>query len=703
MYAIGVDIGGTFTDIAVLDGEGILKTYKTSSTPAELGRGVKDGLGLAASDLGLSLGELLGDTIYFGHGTTAATNALIERKGSRTALITTRGFGDTLLIQRMLGMTAGLHEEQTSHYSLRAYPDPIVPPELIFEVTERVDYKGAEIVRLRDDDVGRAIVAIRDAGVDAVAVCLLWSFLNSAHERRIREIFEELAPEIQVSLSSDVIPVIREYERTATTVINAYLRAIIGTYVGGLQRDLRERGLASPFLIVNSIGGVVTADEAASRAVTLLTSGPTGGVNGSVSLGKILGHPNVITTDMGGTSFDVGLIIDGRPLLSTITPVEKYHILTPMISIETIGAGGGSIARVADGHLMVGPDSAGARPGPACYDRGGELPTVTDADVVLGILNPDNFLGGRIRLNRRRAEDVIAQHIAQPLSIGIQDAAAGIRRVVDGRMADLLRRLTLEKGQDPRDFVLYAYGGAGPAHCTGYGAELHVQKILVPVTATVHSAFGAVASDLHYTFEISDLMHTPADFDTASEHLAQARINDTFGRLEDQGRQALAANDIPPDRMAFHRSADFRFRRQTNEVLIPAPDGELDASAVDAWVADFEARYEQLYGPGSAFREAGVEITTFRVEAVGLMTPFRLMEYQPRDGDAGEARMEDREVYFPELGKRVPTPIYDGGALTAGAGIAGPAVVEYPGTTVAIGPAQSAAVDEFLNLTIELE
>ncbi|MEE8110015.1 MAG: hydantoinase/oxoprolinase family protein, partial [bacterium] len=344
MYSVGVDIGGTFTDVVILDEEGALRTYKTSSTPPDLGRGVLDGLLLAASDLGLPLERLLAQTAYFGHGTTAATNAFIERKGSKTGLITTRGFRDTLLIQRMLGMTAGLHEEQMSHYSLRAYPDPIVPPELIFEVTERVDYKGAEIVRLREDDVRRAAGAFREAGVEAVAVCLLWSFKNPAHEQRIREILQAEAPEIEVSLSSDVIPVIREYERTATTAINAYLRSRITAYIGGLQKDLQGQGLKGPFLILNSIGGVVTADEAPAKAVTLLTSGPTGGVIGSLSLGKVLGHTHIITTDMGGTSFDAGVIVEGNPLLSGITTVEKYHILTPMIGIDTIGAGGGSIA-----------------------------------------------------------------------------------------------------------------------------------------------------------------------------------------------------------------------------------------------------------------------------------------------------------------------------------------------------------------------
>ncbi|MDP7387186.1 MAG: hydantoinase/oxoprolinase family protein, partial [Nitrospinota bacterium] len=303
---MGVDIGGTFTDVVVLDEEGNLRTYKTSSTPADLGEGVVEGLRLAASGLDLTLEQLLSDTAYFGHGTTAATNAFIERKGSKTGLITTRGFGDTLLIQRMLGMTAGLREEQMSRYSLRAYPDPIIPPEMIFEVTERVDYKGAEIVPVQEEDVRHAAHALANAGVRTVAVCLLWSFKNPAHERRVREIFHREAPEIEISLSSDVIPIIREYERTATTAINAYLRSVIGTYIGRLQTGLQDKGLKGPFLIMNSIGGVVTADEAPNKAVTLLTSGPTGGVVGSLSLGKVLGHSHIITTDMGGTSFDAG-------------------------------------------------------------------------------------------------------------------------------------------------------------------------------------------------------------------------------------------------------------------------------------------------------------------------------------------------------------------------------------------------------------
>jgi N-methylhydantoinase A len=499
VYCIGIDIGGTFTDIVVVDDQGQLRIYKTESTPGDLSRGVVEGLRLASEDLGLSLTGLMSATSYFAHGTTAATNAFIERKGAPTGLITTKGFGDTVLIQRMMGFTAGLTEDQIPHYTCRAYPAPVVPPHLIKEVPERVDYKGAVVVKLNEEEARRTVRELVSSGAQAIAVCFLWSFRNPAHEQAMKRIIQEEAPGLFVSLSSELVPVIKAYERTATTCINAYLARVVASYISSLERELRDLGLPGPFFIMNSIGGVLSAQEAPNRAVTLLASGPTGGVIGSLYLAEILGHRNVITTDMGGTSFDVGLIVDGRPVVATTSVVEKYHILTPMINIHAIGAGGGSIARVEGGHLKVGPESAGASPGPVCYGRGGSEPTVTDADVVLGIIDPDYFLGGRIRLDKAKAEAVIQEKIAGPLGMTLVEAAAAIRTVADSKMADLLRNLTLEKGYDPRDFVLYAYGGAGPTHCARYGSELNVKAIIVPATATVHSAYGAVASDIHYS------------------------------------------------------------------------------------------------------------------------------------------------------------------------------------------------------------
>ncbi len=701
MNYVGIDTGGTFTDIVVVNDQGQLRTYKTDSTLGDLAVGVVEGLRLAAEDMKVSLEDLMSATAYFSHGTTAATNALIERKGARTGLITTKGFGDTIFIQRMMGSTAGLTEDEIPHYPCRAYPTPIIPHHRVKEVPERIDYKGAVVVKLNEEAARRAVRELRDEGVQAIAVCLLWSFRNPAHEQAIKRIIGEEAPGIFVSLSSELAPLIREYERSATTSINAYLSKTVASYISNLELQLREFGLKGPFLVMNSIGGVLSSQEAPNRAVTLLSSGPTGGVIGSLYLAEILGHRNVITTDMGGTSFDVGLIVDGRPLMATTSVVEKYHILTPMIDIHAIGAGGGSIAHVADGHLKVGPDSAGAYPGPVCYDRGGTEPTVTDADVVLGIIDPDYFLGGRIRLNKGKAEAAIREKIAQPLHMTVTEAAAAIRTVVDSKMADLLRNLTLEKGYDPRDFVLYAYGGAGPTHCASYGSELNIKAIIVPSTATVHSAFGAVASDIHHSQSLSDLMRTPPFMDRASNYLDPNRMSSNFKNLERVCAQALAQNGVAEADMEFFRYVDIQYRRQTHQITVPVGTDSLTPEAVDDLIQRFERKYEELYGAGAAYREAGIEITAFRVDAVGRTPKPELRQYELVKTDASPARLGERDVYFGEAEEFVRTRVYRGLDIVAGSRIEGPAILEYPGTTIVIGPGQRGTLDRWLNVVIE--
>ena len=703
MFYIGVDIGGTFTDTVVVDDQGQLRVFKTESTPSDLAEGVMEGLRLASEELDLEPSELLSSTAYLAHGTTRATNAFIERKGSLTGLITTKGFGDTMLIQRMMGQTAGLTEEQLLHYSCRAHPVPITPHHLIKEVPERMDYKGAVVVKLDEEDARRAIRELLDAGVKAIAVCLLWSFRNPSHEQAIKRIILEEAPEMFVSISSELVPVIREYERTATTCINAYLAESVGSYVSNLETQLRDSKLKGPFLLMNSIGGVLSAQEASNRAVTLLSSGPTGGVIGSLYLAEVLGHRNVITTDMGGTSFDVGLIVDGRPVISTTSVVDQYHILTPMINIHAIGAGGGSIAHVEAGHLKVGPDSAGANPGPVCYDKGGTEPTVTDADVVLGIIDPDFFLGGRLQLNKAKAEAVIREKIAEPLNMTVAEAAAAIRTVVDSRMADLLRNLTLEKGYDPRDFVLYAYGGAGPTHCASYGSELDIKAIIVPATATVHSAYGAVASDIHYSQTLSDLMRTPPFFEKASEFLDADRMTNNFDNLEQICAQGLARNGVAEADMVFFRYIDIQYRRQTHQITVPVTTDRITLEVIDDLVEGFEKKYEELNGEGAAYREAGIEITTFRVDALGRVPKPELRQYESGKTDPSSAQMGERDVYFGEEEKFVRTRVYRGLDINAGGRVDGPAILEYPGTTVVIGPRQQGTLDSRLNLVIEVK
>ncbi|MFI5019803.1 MAG: hydantoinase/oxoprolinase family protein, partial [Dongiales bacterium] len=553
----------------------------------------------------------------FGHGTTQATNALIERDGARTGLITTRGFGDTIGLQRLLGFTAGLSVDQLGWYSKRRYPDPIVPRELRREVPERVDHAGRILLPLDEDSVRRAVEELSVAGVETFAVALLWSFRNPAHEQRIGAIIRERRPDAYVSLSCEVSPVIGEYERTATTALNSYLALKVVSYLDEVETVLRKRGFTGKFYILNSAGGVMPAQEAARRPVLLVASGPTGGVLGSLQLAKTLGHRNVITTDMGGTSFDVSIIVDDKPLVSGTHEAGGYHLNTPMIDIRAVGAGGGSIARVESGLLRVGPESAGAKPGPACYGRGGTLATVTDADVVLGIISPDNFLGGRMKLDAEAARTAIRTQIAEPLGLSVEQAAAGIVRVVDAHMADTLREVSIGRGYDPRDFVIFAYGGAGPAHCSGFGAELRARRIIIPATSMAHSAYGALASDIHQSSERSLLMRGGGGSRDLWEGIDTAVVAEIFETLDRQCLAAIEKAGIPVAEAQVERSIDMRYRRQTHDLMVPFPEGPVTAASVRAGVERFQSDYEANYGRGSGFREAGIELSTFRVQATG--------------------------------------------------------------------------------------
>jgi N-methylhydantoinase A len=697
---IGVDIGGTFTDLVVMDATGGITIEKVPTTPERLEQGVMDGLERLADARDMPLDRLLARVEAFGHGTTQATNVLVERNGANTGLITTLGFGDTLVIQRLLGFTAGVPSQELGYYSRRRLPDPIVPRCLVREVAERVDQSGRVLLALDEAQVRAAITSLlEEHGIDALAVALLWSFRNPEHERRIREIACEVDDRLQVSLSCEVAPVIGEYERMATTALNAYVGARVASYLGRLEQRLRARGFDGAFRVLNSVGGVMSVEDAVQRPVLLLGSGPTGGVIGSRHLAKELGDHNIITTDMGGTSFDVGLVVGGQPVVSAITEVGKYHVAAPMIQIRAIGAGGGSIATVRDGLLKVGPASAGASPGPVCYGRGGDKVTVTDADLVLGIISESAFLGGRMPLDRSAAAAAIERQIAGPLGLAIEEAAAGIRRVVGSQMADALRELTIGRGHDPRDFALYVYGGAGPAHAADFGRELGVAKIIIPATSMVQSAYGALASDVLHTAELSVMLRGGGGARDAWEGIDPSAIEEHYERLEVTCRALLAADGVAAVDIELTRSADVRYRRQTHELIIEYDDASGNGrGSIEALVRRFERAYEETYGKGSGFREAGIEITTLRVRARGR-TP------KPQLADAavtsGGAHPSERMVYDSVRRDFVLTAIHQWADLGVGDALRGPAVVEHASTTVFIGDTQEAHVDRHGNLIVQ--
>jgi N-methylhydantoinase A len=697
MY-LGIDIGGTFTDLVLMDDGGTISTAKAPTTPGELEKGVFDAVALVADHQGLTAEALLGRVTAFGHGTTQATNALIERTGAATGLIATRGFGDTLALQRLMGFTAGIPVEHLGRYSRRRYPEPIVPRRLIREVRERVDQAGRVLVPLDEASVRQAVGELIAAGAQTFAVALLWSFRNPAHEQRVGAIIREMRPGAYVSLSCEVSPIIGEYERTATTVLNSYLAPKVADYLDRIESLLRERGFRGTFNVLNSAGGVIPAREAAKKPVLLVASGPAGGVMGSLQLAQEIGHSNVITTDMGGTSFDVALVVDGKPLVSATHEVGGFHLNTPVIDIRAIGAGGGSIARVEAGLLRVGPDSAGAVPGPVCYGRGGKLATVTDADLVLGILSPDNFLGGRMKLDLAAATTAIREQIALPLDMSVEAAAAGIRRVVDGHMADTLREVTIGRGHDPRDFVLLAYGGAAPAHCIGYGAELGVPRILIPATSMAHSAYGALASDIQQSAERSLVLRAGGGTRDPWDGLDCDAINAVFAELERQCLAAMEQSGFSRKESELSRSVDMRYRRQTHDLIVPVPEGPVTPASTRTLVESFEQSYEAVYGKGAGFRFAGIELTTFRVVAVG-----RVCKPSVRKPGSGSApKSVRRRIFEPTARAWTDAEVLQWSDMPAKFSVRGPAVIEHPETTVYVGPGQTARLDAAGNLSIDL-
>ena len=712
---VGLDVGGTFTDLVVMDDAGSVWSNKAPTTPGRLEQGVQDALELFARERSATLPQVLERVRSFGHGTTQATNVVVQRSGARTALITTRGFGDTIFIARLQGFTAGVPDELLGFYSARRWPEPIVTRKLVFEVPERVDQAGEVLLALDEDGARGAIERARDAGAEALAVALLWSPRNPAHELRIAELAAELAPELPVSLSHEVAPVVGEYERTATTVLNSYVSPRVRSYLEHAEQRLRGQRLRGAFRVLSSAGGVMSAADAARRPVTLLGSGPAGGVIGSRQLARTLGHRNVITTDMGGTSFDVGLIIDGQAAIAAVSQAGGYHVATPAIEITAIGAGGGSIASVVQGTLRVGPQSAGADPGPVCYARGGERPTVTDADVVLGILAPQSFLGGRMRLDRQAAAAAIETQIGQPLGLTLEQAAAGIRRVVDSQMAGALREITIGRGHDPRDFVLYAYGGAGPMHCATFGSELGVPAIVIPATAMVHCAYGALSSDVLFSAQ-SSLQDGTISLDgtdalhSSSSSLDDERLERAFTELERHASAVIEANGVEAGAIGLRRCADLRYRRQTNELIVEHP------GTLAALVERFERTYEDFYGRGAGYREAGIEITTLRVEATGatakpqptvVATEAPASTSAPAAGAGGNGHRpltapQSRRIVDPATAEPLQATVRQWADMRPGELVPGPAVIEHPTTTVYVSGGQSAALDRLGNLKLTI-
>jgi N-methylhydantoinase A len=692
-YVIGIDIGGTFTDAFAADDTGRVAATKTPSTPPDFAQGFLNVLDELARTLEVTTETLLADTHYIVHGTTSTLNALVTGDVAKVGFLTTRGHADSIAIMNLEGRYAGLGADRIQDMVLTNKPAPLVPPQLVREIDERIDHKGAEIVALDEQGTRQAIRELVEQGVAAIAVSLLWSFRDDSHERRVGELIAEEAPDLFVALSCDVSPRIREYARSATTIMNTQVGPRLRDYLRPLERQLSDRGFDGSLLVMQGSGGCVDSSDAPSRAITTIGSVLTGGVVGCTRLAAELKHRNVISTDMGGTTFLAGLVVDGEPAATTSAVLNQYQLNVPMVDVHTIGAGGGAIAWIDKGNnLRVGPRSAGARPGPACYGDGGTEPTVSDVDLLLGIINPDNFLGGRKKLYKDLAAQAVRTHLAEPLGLSIDDAAAAVYAIQNAQTADLVRKVVVTSGQDPRDFVLYAFGGAGPMHCASYAADLGVSEVVVPLgpTAAVFSAYGLAASDIVLTAELS----SPTTFPNPV-----ADFNAVFAQLRGELDGRLADQKLRFAEVTYRNEIDMRYTLQLAEVATPVPSDPVDEAGLAAVETRFGERYERLYGKGSGFADAGLQLITYRTQSVGVL-PIR-----PRLGEVGPATgrpepVSNRPVFLDARRGWQQADIFDYRDLAAGQEIKGPAVVEAPTTTVALPEGCIAAVDRLGNLVI---
>ncbi len=679
-WRVGVDSGGTFTDVCLFEeGSGAIEVWKVSSTPDDPSRGIAAGVQEGVARVGATMAGVG----YFGHGTTVGTNALIQHKGVRTGLITTDGFRDLLEIGR---------QKRPDLYDLQADKAPVlVARDLRLEVPERIRHDGTVETALDEEALRRAVRTLRDAGVEAVAVCFLYGFVRPQHEETARRIIAEEFPEAFACTGHEVAPEFREYERLSTTVVNAYLGPVMRTYITRLAGRLTDLGLTAAPNLTQSNGGIIGFAQAAKLPVRAILSGPSTGVVAAQAIGTLAGFPNLITFDMGGTSTDVALLQDGACRLASEATVHGYPIKAPMLDIHTVGAGGGSIAYVDSGGLLkVGPRSAGASPGPACYGGGSAEAAVTDANMVLQTLNPTHLLGGRMAVRQDLARDAVAR-LAEQLGMGLMETAQGIVSVVTANMARAIRVVSVQRGHDPRDYTLAAFGGAGPLHAARLARELEIARILVPRNPGILCAMGLLLTDLRADFAATRLMTLAA--------AALPGIEAVFAGLQARADDWFDGEGIAPGARQVTRTVDMRYAGQNYELAVTVPDGPATAATLDVLAEGFTAAHRRIYG--FVAEDEAVQLVTFRVEAAGVVSKARFQPQADGGPDASAAITGTRRVWLPEAGGFVPCPIYDRGLLRAGNRIAGPAIVEQMDTTTVVLPGMAARIEPYLNLILE--
>ena len=692
-YRLGVDIGGTFTDATLINEEtGEIRVGKVPSTPQDPSHGFMEATHRILREADVSPDEVG----YVVHGTTVATNSIIEGKVARTGFVTTDGFRDLLEIQRQI---------RPSLYDLQfEKPRPLTPRYLCFGVPERLDAQGNVLTPLDESAVRNAAEQLRQEDVESIAVCFLHAYINPSHEKRTGEILREALPDTIISLSSEVAPEFREYFRASTTVINASIRPVVGRYLQSIEARLRAEGLEAELLVMQSSGGVFTFEAASEKPVFMVESGPAAGVIAATYLGTTLGCPDVISFDMGGTTAKAGLIQNGTPTITKDYEVGTaaqtgvgasrgagYPIRTPVIDLVEIGAGGGSIAWVdSGGVLRVGPQSAGADPGPVCYGAGGAEPTITDANLVLGRLNPSFFLGGEIELDVEAARQAIQEKCADPLNLDLVEAAHGIVEIANAAMVNALRLVSVQRGYDPRDFVLTAFGGAGPVHANRLAAEIDAPTTIIPMSPGTTSAMGLLVTDLKHDYSTTLIQHV--------DQLDTAVVEATYRELEAQGGASLEREGVRPEDISFLRQVDTRYVGQSYELTVPLPAEQLDTSKIDRVLEQFHIEHDRAYGYSAPTEP--VEFVNLRLTAIGKIAKPRLRELEGDNTDIAAAQKATRSVYFAESHGYVECPIYDRYRLGPGCVLTGPAIVEEIDSTTVIHPGYSAQVDRFGNLIL---
>lgn len=669
-YRLAVDTGGTFTDFCLLGDDGTVKVFKVSSTPDDPSRAVVRGLEIL-KEKGINLSRIA----LFLHGTTVATNAILEKKGAPLALVTTKGFRDVIFIGRQ--NRPHLYDQWVTR------PQPLVSRDMVFEVHERMLADGSVMVALEEKEIAALVARLREAQVETVAVVFLHSYINPAHELLLKKELGRRLPHLSVTISSEIVPEFREYERTSTTVVNAYVQPVVARYLAKLAGSLEQAGVKG-FYVMQSNGGVISPTQAQRESVRTVLSGPAGGVLAGVHLARLTGFKNLITADMGGTSMDVSLIYNGEARYTDEGMIGGYPLRLPMVAVHTVGAGGGSIAWVdPGGALRVGPRSAGAVPGPACYGLGGAEPTVTDANLVLGRLGAADFAGGK-ELRRELAERAIAEKVGGPLGLGVQEAAAGIVRVVNANMVRAIRVVSVAKGYDPRDFVLVAFGGAGPLHAVELARELGIRRVLVPPFPGITSAWGMLAADFRRDYTLTWVKELQPGM--------EAELTELAGKLTRRGREDLLREGFTAQDITLALLVDLRYKGQSAALTLPLPDPAVPDFA-GALASSFHGLHIQFYG--YAWKEAPVEVVALRLVATG-----RLPSLKPLVRQGGSpAPCGARKVYF--AAEQVVVPVYRRSEVGAGWAIEGPAVITQADSTTLLWPGDRAYGDKWGNLIIE--